>query len=97
MDQDFFARESARLSESELTERLRDIHQGPGFSDERHAGIYRQIEARGVESLSLRQRHVFHKEMVPLTVERCSVRGCPDATGPDKAFCPAHQERYGDD
>lgn len=96
MAQDFFIRESGKLTYGEILERLRAVSEESGFADARHAGIFRQIVAQGLTSMSDKQWSVFRQEMVPLTVERCSIASCTNPTWPGLEHCPTHQSRFGE-
>ncbi|MEI3777129.1 hypothetical protein [Pectobacterium brasiliense] len=55
MADDFFRRESAKLSFKEVMTRLREV-EDIWDNNTPYAGVYRQIKAQGLESLSEKQR-----------------------------------------
>ncbi|MCH5052237.1 hypothetical protein [Pectobacterium aquaticum] len=94
MSDNFFERESSKLPLDEIIERLKTMAED-GTLDDREAGILRQIDGRGIDSLSEKQRYVFKSVMIPMTVERCSIRQCNRPTAPGQAYCPMHEIEYG--
>jgi len=90
MTDDFFKRESTKLSLDEVLARLGDL-EDTWDNSAPYAGVYRQIKARGLESLTDRQRWVFENELKPMSVEKCGYnRTCERPSYPGK-FCDLHQ------
>lgn len=65
------------------------------MEDERHRGIFRQITEQGLDSLTKKQSYVYHNEMVPSCVEKCSFPGCINPTVPGNQYCNMHDIEYG--
>ncbi|MCK7318544.1 hypothetical protein L8P35_17820 [Enterobacter cloacae] len=81
MEQDWSPQRAANFSYGEILERLHAVSAKNGFTDTRHAAIFRQIKVQGLTSMSDRQWRIFRKEMVPLTVQHC----CPgDGSASDR-------------
>lgn len=90
MADDFFRRESAKLSFNEVMTRLREV-EDIWDNNTPYAGVYRQIKAQGLESLSEKQRWVYENELKPMSVEKCGFnRTCERPAYPGR-FCDLHQ------
>ena len=95
MSDPVFITNASQLSPAELLLRLKTLYDGGTMSDTEQ-GIYRQIEARGLKSLSEKQRWHLEENMIPKCVERCSFKGCNDPTSPGKTYCDTHDIEFGE-
>ncbi|TCZ55692.1 hypothetical protein [Klebsiella grimontii] len=90
MEDDFFKQESAKLSFAEVIDRLGEL-EDIWDNNASYAGVYRQIKARGLESLSDTQRWIYDNELKPMSVEKCGFNNtCERPAYPGK-FCDMHQ------
>lgn len=96
MTDSFSPNEALKLPLDEILKRLETLYED-GAMSEIERGIYRQIEEKGLSSLSEKQLWHFNNEMIPQCVERCSIKGCTYPTYPGKAYCDMHSVEYGDD
>lgn len=61
----------------------------------RMRGVYRQIKAQGLESLSAKQRWTYENELKPMSVEKCGFQGtCERPAFPGK-YCDMHEQKFG--
>jgi hypothetical protein len=90
MTDDFFMRESAKLSFDEIMARLGELVD-TWDNNASYAGVYRQIEAQGLGSLTEKQRWIYENELKPMSVEKCGYnRTCERPSYPGR-FCELHQ------
>ncbi|STX60717.1 Uncharacterised protein [Klebsiella variicola] len=90
MTDNFFMRESAKLSLDEIMARLGEL--GDTWDNNAsYAGIYRQIKAQGLESLTEKQHWIYENQLKPMSVEKCGYnRTCERPSYPGR-FCDLHQ------
>ncbi|QOL14243.1 hypothetical protein [Dickeya dianthicola] len=92
----FFLNEASKLSPDEIPNRLKTLYEN-GAMAEVQRGIYRQINAKGIASLSEKQHWHYENGMIPQCVEKCSINGCTNPTYPGDAYCGTHSVEYGED
>lgn len=94
MTDDFFMRESSKLSFAEIMYRLAEC-EDTWDSNASYAGVYRQIKAQGLESLTAKQRWIYENELKPMSVEKCEFQGiCERPAFPGK-YCDMHEQKFG--
>ncbi|BEM90383.1 hypothetical protein SME46J_48530 (plasmid) [Serratia marcescens] len=90
MEDDFFKRESNKLSFREVMERLSELEED-WDRDAPHAGVYRQLKDLGLETLTEKQRWIYENQLKPKSVEKCGYnRTCEKPAYPGK-FCDMHE------